>query len=341
MTATEPNTKSPFPVIDFDGWLSSSSTATSRSKCAADLVRGCHESGFVYIINHGIPDNLLKEVFELSKNLFDLSHEEKMLAPHPPDPPWHRGYSSVGLEKVSSTLKEYKESYEVGSEHNLDAPPIWLPEAVLPGFRTFSTSFYWTMNAFSQQVLGVLAMGLGLSQQQTDEWKKAHTGNNNQLRLLHYPPLAAWEMEGGEMTRMPAHTDFGSFTLLLQDDCGGLQAEERASGTLEERRLSRQYIDVKPMDGAIVMNVGSLLTRWSNEYLEAPRHRVTLPPLSDRYEGEQRMTRERYSIPYFVSPDLDTMVETFPSCLEGENAQPKFEKIRWRDYMRMRAQGSY
>lgn len=92
---------SSIPVIDLSTWNDTNASAKERAKTATDLVNACKEVGFVYIINHGISEELLSEAFAISKKLFDLSHEEKMLAPHPPNPNWHRGYSYPGLEKVS------------------------------------------------------------------------------------------------------------------------------------------------------------------------------------------------------------------------------------------------
>lgn len=80
------------PVIDFARWTSSTST-TEQVKLAQELVRGCQEVGFVYVINHGIPEKRLQNAFEVSRKLFELSHNDKMKAPHPDGSSVHRGYS--------------------------------------------------------------------------------------------------------------------------------------------------------------------------------------------------------------------------------------------------------
>lgn len=193
-----------------------------------------------------------------------------MLAPHPPSPYWHRGYSPPGLEKVSQVygadatpetvgeelrqVQDCKESYEVGSEGNKGQPPIWLPEDVLPGFREFETDFYWTCDKVSRNLLSALALGLGLDDPSLI--LAPHSGHDNQLRLLHYPSIAAAEIEEQRAARMPAHTDWGSITLLFQDECGGLQ--------VEDPRHEGEFVDATPMKGSLVMNVGDLLMRWSN-----------------------------------------------------------------------------
>lgn len=103
------------PVVDFAEW-SNDASAQSRQKIASSLVQACREVGFVYIVNHGISDELLSEAFAMSKRLFDLSLEEKMLAPHPPNPEWHRGYSSPGLEKVSQVYGKDATSETIGEQ---------------------------------------------------------------------------------------------------------------------------------------------------------------------------------------------------------------------------------
>lgn len=92
------------PIIDFSAWTKPDSTPEARLAVAKELADACHNVGFVSIINHGVPIELLDEAFAWSKKLFDLKTEEKMLAPHPPGPTVHRGYSWPGLEKVSQVI---------------------------------------------------------------------------------------------------------------------------------------------------------------------------------------------------------------------------------------------
>ena len=88
------------------------------------------------------------------------------------------------------------------------------------------------------------------------------------------------------------------------------------------------------------MNVGDLMMRWSNDKLKSTLHRVTLPPLQDRVTGHERMTRERFSIPYFVSPEGKSVVECLPSC-EDEAHPAKYKPIVWDAYRLMRASMQY
>lgn len=257
------------PVIDFSHWLQGSTE--EKNRVAHDLAEACRRVGFVYVINHGVPDTLLDEAFSWSKKLFDLPEEKKMLAPHPPGPNVHRGYSWPGLEKVSQYIhqdgvdsdeedqqlrqvQDCKESYEIGSETCTSQPNQWLPEDVLPGFRSFTTGFYWKCFGTAKELLKAIAIGIGLDDEEF--LLRFHSGENNQLRLLHYPPVERDKLSSNAIARMPAHSDWGSITMLFQDDCGGLQVE--AAGKPGE------FVDAPPIKGALIMNVGDLLMRWSN-----------------------------------------------------------------------------
>ncbi len=260
------------PILDFSLWSSPQSSTTTKQRLATDLVAAFQHSGFVYLTNHGLAQPSLSTAFATSKRLFDLTHEKKMLAPHPPGPEVHRGYSWPGLEKVSQHLgtgddkdgdrkvaerlrevSDCKESFEIGSEANAAQPNVWVPEATLPGFREWGTVFYWECYGVAMEILKAVAVGLGVEE---DEFVKYHSGLNCQLRLLHYPPLLAKDVEQGRVARMPAHSDWSTITMLFQDDCGGLEVEDpSAPGT---------FVAATPVAGACVVNVGDLLMRWSN-----------------------------------------------------------------------------
>ncbi|KAH8892197.1 Clavaminate synthase-like protein [Thozetella sp. PMI_491] len=333
------------PVIDFGKWHQGSSE--ERLKVAKELADACRRVGFVYIINHGVQDGLLEEAFGWSKKLFDLPEEKKMLAPHPPGPNVHRGYSWPGLEKVSQYIhkedmesdeedeelrkvQDCKESYEIGSEDFPDQPNVWLPEEVLPGFRSFMTGFYWQCFGTAKEVLRAMTLGIGLEDE--NYLLKFHSGANNQLRLLHYPPVETEKLSSNALARMPAHSDWGTITMLFQDDCGGLQVETpTAPGT---------FVDATPIKHALVMNVGDLLMRWSNDYLKSTLHRVTVPPPQASSPGPGLMTRARYSIPYFVSPDPQSVIECLPACSDAVNPA-KYPPIIQEDYRRLKAKLQY
>ncbi|KAI8956960.1 Clavaminate synthase-like protein [Daldinia sp. FL1419] len=332
------------PIVDFDTW--SKGSVEDKEHVSRELTNACRRVGFVYIINHGVSSRILEEAFGWSKKLFGLPQEKKMLAPHPPGPNVHRGYSWPGLEKVSQDIikdgdetkeaenrkiSDFKESYEIGSEDSQTQPNVWLPQDVLPGFREFMTQFYWECFRVAKELLRALAIGIGL--QDEDFFLRFHSGVNNQLRLLHYPPIEAGKLSNNLMARMPAHSDWGTITMLFQDNCGGLQVEHPGS--------PGRFLDATPMKNALIMNVGDLLMRWSNDFLKSTLHRVTLPPIQNNINmNEELMTESRYSIPYFVSPDEKSVIECLSVCTD-ENHPTKYEPVVQEDYRRMRARGQY
>ena len=192
------------------------------------------------------------------------------------------------------------------------------------------TSFYARCSDLSREILSALALGIDLPSPAL--LLSGHTGLNNQLRLLHYPPLAAALLEEDKVTRIPGHSDWSSVTLLFQDDCGGLE--------VEHSQRPGCFVPVPPVRDALVLNIGDLLMRWSNDVLRSTVHRVGLPPGEDRYSGAERTVRGRYSIPFFVAPDPDTVVECLESCV-GENGVRKYGSITQREYGRMRAMAHY
>ncbi|KAI0108144.1 Clavaminate synthase-like protein [Daldinia grandis] len=332
------------PVVDFGAWLKGSTE--DKKRIGQELTDVCRRVGFVYIVNHGVPSDILEEAFSWSKKLFDLPQEKKMMAPHPPGPTIHRGYSWPGLEKVSQDIikdgdetkdaenrkiSDFKESYEIGNEESKTQPNVWLPEDVLPGFREFTTQFYWNCFGVAKDLLRALAIGIGLEDE--NFFLRFHSGINNQLRLLHYPSIEVEKLSNNVVARMPAHSDWGTITMLFQDDCGGLQVEHpRAPG---------HFVDATPMKNALVMNVGDLLMRWSNDFFKSTLHRVTLPPVQDDIPIDGKlMTKSRYSIPYFVSPDERSVIECLSVCTDEEHPI-KYEPVVQEDYRRMRARGQY
>ncbi|PQE12637.1 thymine dioxygenase protein [Rutstroemia sp. NJR-2017a BBW] len=312
----------PIPTIDFAPWFAPTSTPSERLAVAKSLV-----SAF-----RSVPSSLINEAFSITKQLFDLPPEVKALAPHPPGPTVHRGYSHPGLEKVYQGFGGDKEMGERLREVVDWKPNIWLPSS-LPQFQPFMLSLYDRLFLSAREIL--LAIGTGLELKDPAFLRDFHSGINNQLRLLHYPPVLAKEIVDGEKVRLPAHTDWGSITMVWQDGCGGLEVEKPGG--------NREFVSVEPKEGAVVVNVGDLLMRWTNDTLKSTLHRVELPPLADRYittpTGE-RITRARYSIPYFVSPDVDKTISCLPESVRvGET--PKYDPVVFGEYAKMRSALQY
>ncbi|CZR56842.1 related to gibberellin 20-oxidase [Phialocephala subalpina] len=291
-------TESPtqLPIIDLTPFLSPTSTPQSRLQCAKSLVHACHTTGFIYITNHGIPPALLSEAFSWSKRFFALSEDEKSQASHPPGSNVFRGYSKVGHEMIPEMegekvrgVVDFNESYGMGHDGNKGQPNVWLPDSILPGYRVFVDKFYSKCWKTSTSVLRALALGLELESE--DYLLQFHSEIENELTFRHYPPVDAGRVKSGEMDRLGAHTDFDSFTLLWQDENAGLEVKVR---DLEGKG---EWRSVDFVEGALVMNIGDVLSRWSNgtSFLLTPPPKALSfvpfrPVVASKFKHEERLS---------------------------------------------------
>ena len=311
------------PIVDLSPFSSSSDIAADandrniRQQRAKELHEAVRINGCVALSGHGVSSELLQQAFAVSNQLFSLPYTDKMKAPHPNGHTPHRGYSGTGkergavktaletenedLKKQYTSTADYKESYEIGSEENRVQYNIWLPEDTLPGFRDFTIRFFWELNKTSQFILDALIESLNLSDSEAEAVRALHTGHDNQLRLLHYPPITDAMIGDETVGRLGAHTDWSLFTFLFQDENSGLEFGDRASG---------EFIPATPREGILYMNIGDMFQRISNNVYLSGMHRVSI---SGRASGQP--TPARYSIPYFVCPTLNGIIEPQPSLV--------------------------
>jgi isopenicillin N synthase-like dioxygenase len=218
------------PIVDLSPFASTTAGANTaadaslRKQRAKELHEAVRVNGCVGLAGHGVSDELLQQAFAVSNQLFALPYADKMKAPHPNGHTPHRGYSGTGKERGAvktaceiddddlkqqyTSIADYKESYEIGSEENRVQYNIWLPEHTLPGFRHFSTRFFWELNKTAQLILDALIEALGLPDAEADAVRALHTGHDNQLRLLHYPPITDAMIDDKNLGRLGAHTDW-------------------------------------------------------------------------------------------------------------------------------------
>jgi isopenicillin N synthase-like dioxygenase len=153
-----------------------------------------------------------------------------------------------------------------------------------------------------------------------------HSGIMNTASLIRYPPVPAAMFDPLDTTRMPAHIDFGTLTLLFQQHVGGLEVEVK-SFTGESK-----FVPVEPDPQTVLVLGGHMLDRWTNRQYTGCRHRVTAPSLNS--EG----CEERYSIVFFSIPNEDTVIEPLSTCAAGRQA---FKSIKAGDYLRRKRQSLY
>lgn len=279
------------PVIDFAPFLSGSES--ERQDVAGKMRQASQEWGFFYLSGCGMPDQELERAFAASKSFFGLPLADKQ------EVAWqsaesNRGYVGIKREKLDpSRPGDLKEAFNLAPEQSgPDAFKNLWPEG-LPRFKSVMDTFLEECIHTADRVLEAFALALA---QPAGFFRDAHNEHDHTLRLLHYPPLPeGFEPEDGE-SRAGAHTDYGSITLLFQDDVGGLEVRTRAG----------DWIRATPIPGTVVVNTGDLMHRWTNHVFCSTPHRVNVAP-EHRY-------RDRYSIAFFCHPNKSAEIACIDSC---------------------------
>lgn len=274
--------------------------------------------GFATLINHGLPEGLLPKALAASKSFFDLPTDVKQKYKFQGSES-NRGYIGVGSETLDivdgeNKNKMFKESLEIGKEEEPGYHNEWPDELQDTSFRQDLLDYFNTMDELHLEIMRLI--GIGLKLEDPSFLVDRCNGQHENLRLLHYPAL---DEENGKASRANLHTDYGTITLLAQDQVGGLQA----------LTIDGTWIDVTPVENSIVMNVGEMLMRWSNDVLKATLHQVKAPPAAD---GSG--IPERYSIAFFCNPNKDTMLECLEPCCQEKPV--KYDPINAHDYITKR-----
>ncbi|TBR42188.1 2OG-Fe(II) oxygenase [Marinomonas agarivorans] len=307
------------PLIDYSSLVSTD--ASIRTKEIKKLDKACREIGFVYLINHDIPTELIDSLKEAAKLYFDLPLDEKKKIDIC-NSPNHRGYGPIGEENLEEGApKDWKETFDMAlnldSAHPLVAkyPKMYGPNRYPDDSKIVDTLHQYYKSAFhvSQNFLKAMALALQLDE---DFFTRNFNEHVTVLRMIHYPPRPSKQHDNGA----GAHTDYGCITLLLQDDVGGLQVKSRDG----------LWVDATPIEGSIVVNIGDLMQRWTNDAYVSTAHRVIA----------SNVNCHRYSFPFFVEPDYETVVECVQSC-QSENNPAKYERIFSGDWIQSRFDATY
>ena len=291
------------PVIDL----------TDRA-VALKLRAALEDVGFLVLVNHGVPQRLIDQTFAEAKRFHAQPADVKMalrMNEH------NNGYMSMGRYAVwtsevnANDKPDLNEAFFVRRERTPDdplvranrrfaGPNVW-PQH-LPGFRDNVLAYVDAMDALSNRMLPVCAEALELPR---DFFDDAFADSQFTFRLSHYPPVAALPNQFG----LAPHTDANFITFLAQSDVPGLQVRTPAG----------DWLDVPYVPGSFAVNSGDMMTRWTNGRFKSTPHRA-VPPVG----------RERYAIPFFLGPNLDTVIECLPTCV---GAGAKFPPITYESYL--------
>lgn len=269
------------PVIDISPLLAAGSAPAEAE--TVDLIhQACIETGFLVAVGHGIEQEM-SALFEQAGAFFALPQADKEHIPRVdrygfvPRRDW-----AVDTDRPSGNT----EYFDMGLSDESHFPD-------LVGFEATVRSYQQAALGVGAALLVAVARGLGA---RTDFFTARMQNPQCRLRLLHYPPGAPGP-DGELPVPTEPHTDYGAITLLATDGVPGL----------EVRPLDHGWIPVAAPAGSLVVNLGDMLARWSNDVYRSTPHRVVGP-----------IGRDRISIPFFVNPDPATVVECIPSCVSPE-----------------------
>ena len=298
-----PQSEQHLPVIDFAPFLNGD--ADRRAMVAHEISQACEGTGFFYLTGHAVPQPEIDAIFAASRRFFALPLDERLNVRLEIGP--NRGYQPVGSRIYSehADAPDLNESFKYQHEYPADDPDIRAGNRVhalnqwpqgLPGWRDTLLAYYDQMERLTGAMLRAFALALDLDESYfLGFYRKPLT----QINLIHYPPHPP--VTPGRQFGLRPHADTTAFTILAQGSVGGLQVEH-AGG----------WIDVPPIPGTFVINIGDMLARWTNDRFASTPHRVI-----------NRSGTERYSVPFFAIPDFDAVVECLPSC-QGPDNPPKY-----------------
>ncbi|OQV06541.1 hypothetical protein CLAIMM_11093 [Cladophialophora immunda] len=293
------NTFSKIPIVDVSGMFSDK--FEDRKNVAEEITKACEEVGFFYMKGHGVEQDLLDETFAVSKEYFSMPVENKMER-------WIytnrdlRGYEPVHGANLDATKPrgDRKESFLWGydPEYDVVKPTLTDEQKALlntncwpedwPEFKQQMMKYHTRFLILARQLARCFALGLGCEETALDHLL---TAPNTSQKILHYPPQDPTVKDD---TGIGAHTDFCLFTILNQDTSGGL----------EVLNANAHWVPATPIQGTFVVNVGDFLMRLSNNRLVSTVHRVI-----------NETGAARYSIPFFISPNADAVLEYLPTCV--------------------------
>jgi isopenicillin N synthase-like dioxygenase len=290
------------PRLDLNNYINGS--AADRKQFSDDIGKAFNETGFVTITNHGLSKQLIDELYEQVKALFTLPDATK-LKYEIPGLAGQRGYTGKGKETAKGfKTPDLKEFWQIGQTVT-DGSPIkeLYPDNIvvdeLPVFNTTTREVYKKLESAGTHLLRAIAVYLNLDENYFDT--KVHNGNSI-LRTLHYFPILDPDSVPTDAVRAGAHEDINLITLLIGASADGLELLTREGS----------WFPVKAYGEDLVVNVGDMLQRLTNNKLKSTTHRVVNPP-------RDQMKNSRYSVPFFLHPVSDMDLSSLETCINAEH----------------------
>ena len=303
------------PSLDLRDFLSED--ANRKEEFVQSIGKAFQEIGFCAVKGHLLSDDLVERLYKQIKLFFDLPYEVKAKYEFP-QYSGQRGYVSFGKESAKGSkhgdLKEYWHFGQYLEEEEKEKynyfPNIYVEE--LSEFNEVGREVYSTLEKTAKHILRALALYLNIEEDYFDKYIK---NGNSILRPIHYPPILE---DPKEAVRASAHGDINLITLLMGAHGKGLQVQHS----------NGEWIDAVASEDELMINIGDMLSRHTNNLLKSTVHRVVNP---DR----ELLKKSRYSIPFFMHPVSEMKLNVLESCISDESPK-SFDDITAGDFLNER-----
>ena len=303
------------PSLDLRDFLSKD--ADRKEEFVQSIGKAFQEIGFCAVKGHLLSDDLVERLYKQIKLFFDLPYEVKAKYEFP-QYSGQRGYVSFGKESAKGSkhgdLKEYWHFGQYIEEEEKEKynyfPNVYVEE--LSEFNEVGREVYSTLEKTAKHILRALALYLNIEEDYFDQYIK---NGNSILRPIHYPPILE---DPKEAVRASAHGDINLITLLMGAHGKGLQVQHS----------NGDWIDAVASEDELMINIGDMLSRHTNNLLKSTVHRVVNP---DR----ELLKKSRYSIPFFMHPVSEMKLNVLESCISDESPK-SFDDITAGDFLNER-----
>ena len=300
------------PVIDLAEFTNDN--AFHKTAFVQQLGKAYEDVGFVAVKNHGISDELIADLYKHVQQFFSLPLEQKRKY-EIPELAGQRGYTSFGKEHAKgSDAPDLKEFFQYGQIVHEDHPlkneyPDNVSVNEVDGFDETFFKAYRAFEKSGKTLLQAIALFLHLDENYFDEYIE---DGNSIVRAIHYPPITS---EPKSAIRAEQHEDINLITLLVGASAGGLEILTRTN----------DWVPVTSLPEQIVVNVGDMLQRLTNNQLKSTTHRV-VNPLRELWHTS------RFSIPFFLHPKSTMSLACLANCINEQHPK-QYEDITSGEYL--------
>ncbi|GMI83761.1 Germination Insensitive to ABA Mutant 2, Gain-of-function in ABA-modulated Seed germination 2 [Hibiscus trionum] len=296
------DTEESIPTVDFS--LLTSGNPDERSKAIQQLGKACQDWGFFMVTNHGVPESLMKAIIEACRGFFDLTEEEKreFQGKHVLDPIRYGTSFNAAVDKILC-WRDYLKIFQHPQFHSPNKPPA---------FREIAAEYSKRVRQVAKEILRGVSESLGLEDNYIGKTLNLEHG----LQVMaanFYPPCPQPELAMG----LPAHSDHGLLTLLIQNQIGGLQVQHNG-----------KWVNIDPIPNSFLANVGDHVEILSNGKYKSVLHRAVV---------NNRDVRISIAMPH--GPALDAVVSPASRLVEDERNPPAYRAMKYKEYLELQ-QGS-